>query len=318
MNFEQEITFEELNKENIKEVYDFCEKNVDHWSQPIHYFELASLNDTQFNPKLTIVARDSSKNVVAFFMGTRRKGMILKRDINVLKFFVVERKYREMNFATWLLHKLYKQFKSLGYKGRIKALTSPPDYWFPGVNVKHTAAIFWLKKNGFKHRMLPFLMYRQNIFVELNNPESTKIDLNKEPINEDELYKYIRITPDYFDKTYNFARKFHDWSEEVKLSYRNDPPTTYIAVKKKTDSIVGFATFNAHFDGSFGPTAVLKSLRGQGIGGTLFKWTLYDLKQTGHERCQILWVVGNTVKFYSKVAGAYIGEILFPMDGKIR
>ena len=87
---------------------------------------------------------------------------------------------------------------------------------------------------------------------------------------------------------------------------------------KNSEEVVGFASYNANYLGSWGPTGMKKELRGKGLGGLLLKATLIEMKKQGLKRAQIEWVVGNTIKFYSKVVGAYIGEIYYPMKAKIR
>lgn len=320
MPFTNKFSIEQLTEENVADVHTFCEKNMDHWSQPFRFFKLASLGDTQYNAELTLIARDEDEKVAGFFMGTTRNKTPFFQQGNVLKFFMVRRDLRRQGIGTWMLKKLYVKFKEQGRKGKIQALTSTPDFWFSGVNPKFTAAYFWLQKNGYKKSFWPWNQYRQDLYVEFDNP-NIPIDLDSKPPEVKGNFEFKRVSPEYFERTVEFAKKHHGlgtWPEEIELSYRNDPPTTFIAVNIESDEIIGWATHSGQFDGSFGPTAVLKSLRGQGIGGILLAWSLYDLKQSGHKRCQILWVVGDTVKYYSKVAGAYIGETYYPMKGKIR
>ena len=50
---------------------------------------------------------------------------------------------------------------------------------------------------------------------------------------------------------------------------------------------------------------------------TLFPRIMELIKQKGLDRCEIMWVEGNTVKFYSKVIGAYISPIFYKMYRKI-
>ena len=106
-------------------------------------------------------------------------------------------------------------------------------------------------------------------------------------------------------------------AEEVKISLKLQPPTTFVAKNVKNE-IIGWATHSQFFPGSFGPTGVDASLRGKGIGTELFLWCLWDIKQNGFDTCEIMWVEGNTVKFYSKTIGAYISPIFYPMYKKIK
>ncbi|MFX1556566.1 MAG: GNAT family N-acetyltransferase, partial [Promethearchaeota archaeon] len=184
---------------------------------------------------------------------------------------------------------------------------SRPNYWQPGVDLRHTSLFFFLKKHGFKtYRM------RYNLTLSLENIKNI-------PKNNIEQYNFSRIQPKYFNKTYEFVKKQFPigfWAQEVQLSYKNNPPTTFIA-KDPNDEIVGWATHSNLFPGSFGPTGVLKTLRGKGIGGELLSWCIWDMQQNGLETCTIMWVVGNTIKFYSKVLGAYIHPVFYPMGRKL-
>ncbi len=313
------LKYKTLSEHNLERIYEFCEENVEFWSQPLKYFKRATLGDTQYNENLTVVATETStQKIAAFFMGTTRKSMILKFKENCfLKFFVVKKDLRRNGLATRILDKLYGRFKEEGKKGKISALTTPPDYWFSGVNPKFTPAYFWLKSVGFKRKRF-HNRTRQDLYVNLQ--DNTVIDnFQENPVKEKGKYIFERVSKQYFNKTYEFVKEefFGDWCEEAKLSFSNEPPTTYIAIEKYTDEVVGFATYNAQFYGSFGPTGIKKELRGKGIGSILLKWTLLDMKANGQKKCQILWVVGDTVKYYSKVVNAYIGEIYFPMKSRI-
>ncbi|MHA1821191.1 MAG: GNAT family N-acetyltransferase, partial [Promethearchaeota archaeon] len=237
--------------------------------------------------------------------------------------------YRRIGLGSFLLKELYRRFKSMGIKGKIEVLCSPPEYWFPGISLKYTPALFWLKKNKFKRYKVPFMRFRQNLYVELDpkNNEFIRGYIEKKPPEENNGIIFRRAMVKDREELLEFVKKeFHNiWSLEADMSFKSinfdneaDNSTTFIAIDKISNRIVGFATYNAHFLGSFGPTGVLKSYRGRGIGGLLLKHALYEIKRSGVDRCIILWVVGNTVKYYSKVIGAYIGEVFYPMHGKIK
>jgi GNAT superfamily N-acetyltransferase len=106
------------------------------------------------------------------------------------------------------------------------------------------------------------------------------------------------------------------WPEEVELSLRNDPITTFI-VQDPRGRIIGWASHSIQYPGSFGPTGVKKSERGKGLGSLLLKWCLWDLKSKGMKKCQILWVEGDTIYFYLKSVGARICKIYWEMKKKL-
>ncbi len=74
----------------------------------------------------------------------------------------------------------------------------------------------------------------------------------------------------------------------------------WIAVKDK--QVVGFACFEATMPDYFGPTGVLESLRGKGIGKALLLKSLLSLKERGYAYAIIGWA--GPVDFYKKCVGA--------------
>ena len=74
------------------------------------------------------------------------------------------------------------------------------------------------------------------------------------------------------------------------------------------DEVVAFAAYNvAMFPGTFGPTGTAASQRGRGLGALLLDRCLQDLRQLGHQRCEIAWV--GPVGFYAAKVGAIITRV---------
>ena len=107
------------------------------------------------------------------------------------------------------------------------------------------------------------------------------------------------------------------WPQEVALTFQNHNITTFIAKDPNISKIIGWASHSIHFPGSFGPTGVKKNHQGQGLGGILLDWCLWDLKQMGLKTCKIMWVTGNTVYFYLKSKGAHICEFFWTMKRRV-
>jgi len=300
------MVFKELSKDNIQSIYQLFENNSRFFSIPFDYFLRGTLEDDGMDLNLSLVLFDPEVNKpVAAFIIVRRKEINEKHCF--FKGCVVDEQYRRQGLGSKMLDELIRRVK---YKGITQIVYGPsvPEYWQPGVDIRNTSLYFFLKKHGFKSHRAIF-----NLTVELNV-------INEEPTKKDNEYKYERVQPIDFEKTFNFVKQHfpnNTWADEVRYSFKLQPPTTFIAKNTKNE-IVGWATHSQFFPGSFGPTGVDESLRGKGIGTELFLSCLWDIKQKGLDICEIMWVEGNTVKFYSKAIGAYISPIFYPMYKKIK
>jgi GNAT superfamily N-acetyltransferase len=298
--------FGKLTDENVQSVYQLFENNSPFFSIPIDYFRRGTLEDKGFDSELSLILFESKKlePIAAFIVVIRPK---INENYCFFKGCVVDKEYQRLGIGSRMFKEFLKRAKEKGVT-RIVYGPSVPDYWQPGVDIRNTDLYFFLKKHGFKTQKAIF-----NLTVSLNFMKS-------KPASKKGNYTYERVQPHDFKETFNFV-KLHfpegTWPEEVKSSFERKPPTTFVAKDTKNE-IIGWATHSQFFPGSFGPTGVLKSLRGKGIGTELFLWTLWDLKQNGLDNCEIMWVVGETVKFYSKTVGAYISPIYFPMYKKIK
>ncbi len=299
--------FQSLTQENLQAVYQLFKRNEPFYQIPLEFFQRGSLKDEGFEPDLSLIfGHPETKKPIAAFIAVIKKGWVRKDCF--LKAIIVDQPYRKQGIGSLMLKEIVKRARSkLPWYSNICYGDCPPRYWQPGVDLRHTALLFFLKKQGFKtHGMRHNLTYLLN--HDISEPESVKNN-----------YTFARIKPDEFELTKKFVKanfRLGFWSQEVTLSFENNPPTTFIA-KDKSSAIVGWATHSAHFPGSFGPTGVKKSERGKGIGGALLRWCIYDMKQAGLDTCTILWVVGDTIKFYSKVLGAYIHPIFYPMRRRL-
>ncbi len=310
------LNFAPLSKGNMEAVYNMCEANVAFVSQSYKTFEQSTVGSEYFNPELSIVASDDSGNIVAFFMCVLRRPFFAsvikktKRKVAVLKFFVIKKEWRSKGLGSKIYEMIEGRIKNSAIKSfhiKMDAMASMPDYWFPGLDPRHTEALFFLKKHGFQKGM-----ERINLCVDLTNISEIQ------PLNIINGFEISRALPS--DREELASLKFMPkgyrlgfWPEEIILSFKNDPITTFIAKENQTGKIIGWASHSVSFPGTFGPTGVKSGLQGQGIGGLLLKWCLWDLKQIGVKKCVIRWVSGNTPYFYLKSNGAHICEFYWTM-----
>ncbi len=302
------LQYEPLSEKNAPEVHEFCERETRFWSVPLETFKRFMLRDLDFNPDLTIIVRQGEK-LVGFVAAAKRKSMV-GGPRAMLKAIVVATEYRRKGYGTQLFNELAKRLKTIKLK-KVVAMCAPPDYWFSGVDVRHTPALFFFKTNKF-HKW----GQRINLSVDLTSP-----DLAQPPETRRGNYVYSRATAQDKAELIAFVQKHHgigSWPLETEMVFENDPITNFIARDATTGMLVGWATHSCSFIGSFGPTGVLKDLRGQGIGGVLLRWCMHDLKTTFKQNTMIIrWVTGNTVKFYSKAVGAYISQVFWVMGRRV-
>ncbi|TFF90160.1 MAG: GNAT family N-acetyltransferase [Promethearchaeota archaeon] len=309
------LKFSPLAEGNIKLVHEMCEKNVKHVSKSLETFKRATLGSDLFEKGLSLVAYQGEKNIAAFFMVVLREPFVFKkkRKVAVLKFFVVDENWRYKGIGSNLLYKLMKKLRNHEkkcFKMKFEFGTSMPDYWFPGLDPRHTEAYFFLKKHGFKKKG-----ERINLCIDLGafSDKRPPSQLNDIKISRATLEDKEELVPlKFIPKAYQLGF----WPQETALSYKNDPISCFVA-KNKKGRIFGFAAHSVHFPGSFGPTGVNGKLQGRGIGGLLLNWCLWDIKQKGLLKAKIMWVVGDTVYFYLKTKGAHICEFFWPMHGRI-
>lgn len=297
--------FKSLDNDNVIAIYELFKRNKIESLLPLEYFKKGTLQDVGFDPDLTLILESENKQeIIAALIAVIRS--INSREYCYLKAFLIDKKSQRQGIGTLMLKKLISRARSKGIAG-ISYGDSVPNYWQPGVDLRHTSLYFFLKKHKFRS-----LKMRQNLTVNLEN-------LKLDPKRRLEGYIFERINKIDFQKLYHFVKtNFPEgtWAEEVALSFIYNPPTTFIA-KDTQHNIIGWATHSQLFPGSFGPTGVSIDFRGKGIGAELLKWALWDMKQNHITKATIMWVVGNTIKYYSKVIDAYIFPVFIPMTYKL-
>ena len=97
----------------------------------------------------------------------------------------------------------------------------------------------------------------------------------------------------------NFSPK---WADEISVGFTRQPITVFIATIDR--EIAGFAAYECTRRGFFGPTGVLQSAQGRGIGKALLLASLRALHEMGY----VYAIIGaaGPVRFYQKTVGAII------------
>ncbi|MFT3784591.1 MAG: GNAT family N-acetyltransferase [Tepidisphaeraceae bacterium] len=90
------------------------------------------------------------------------------------------------------------------------------------------------------------------------------------------------------------------WADEISVGYANKPTSVFIAIRD--GEVIGFGAYECTCRGFFGPTGVMPSERGKGIGGALLLACLQGMKEVGYNYA-IIGGAGPT-EFYAKTCGA--------------
>ena len=96
------------------------------------------------------------------------------------------------------------------------------------------------------------------------------------------------------------------WADETSVAMARQPVSCFVATHE--NKIIGFADYECTRRGYFGPTGVLESYRGKGVGTALLLAALVGLRDMGYTYA----VIGGAgpVDFYRKTVGA----IVIPFD----
>ena len=291
------MDYTHLDLDNIKQVYELFKQNKVLSLIPFEY--------SDFDPEFTLICKTKESNeIIAAFIPIIRSTSLGK--VCFLKACLVDKTFQRKGIGTDLLNELISRVSSKGVN-MISYGDSVPNYWQPGVDLRHTSLYFFLKKNKFRTKKM-----RQNLIVNLENMEI-------KPKKQYGEYSFERIGQSDFQNLFNFVKRTFpegSWAEEVALSFNSEPPTSFVA-KDAQNEIIGWASHSNLFPGSFGPTGVLISQRGKGICTQLLNWALWDMKQNNITKATIMWVVGDTIKYYSKAVGAHIFPVFIPMTRNI-
>ena len=92
------------------------------------------------------------------------------------------------------------------------------------------------------------------------------------------------------------------WADEISVGFAHKPVTVYIATRAA--HVVGFAGYECTRRAFFGPTGVIESERGRGLGRALLIASLWGLRELGY----VYAVIGGAgpTSFYERTVGAIV------------
>jgi len=109
----------------------------------------------------------------------------------------------------------------------------------------------------------------------------------------------FEITPvrNFIEQNFSLA-----WADEISVGFAQQPVSVYIATRNSR--VIGFAGYECTRRNFFGPTGVIESERGRGIGRELLLSALRGLREMGY----VYGVIGGAgpVEFYRAAVGAIV------------
>ena len=92
------------------------------------------------------------------------------------------------------------------------------------------------------------------------------------------------------------------WADEISVGFADKPVTVVIATRQ--GRVIGFAGYECTRKAFFGPTGVVESERGSGIGTALLIASLWGLRELGY----VYGIIGGAgpVEFYERTVGAFV------------
>jgi predicted N-acetyltransferase YhbS len=92
------------------------------------------------------------------------------------------------------------------------------------------------------------------------------------------------------------------WADEISVGFANKPVSVVVATR--AGSVIGFAAYECTRKAFFGPTGVVESERGSGIGTALLIASLWGLRELGY----VYAIIGGAgpADFYERAVGAVV------------
>lgn len=166
-----------------------------------------------------------------------------------------------------------------------------PDYLWPGVDTRETAAICMFEAMGYA---LSRVHYNMSLDL-VNLPETAGKVERPGPEDRHSIEGWLET-------------HWPNWTEEALVGFdRGD-----FLFSRDSEGIAGFSTWNVNRLGWFGPMAVRPSLIGAGRGRALLIEALHEMRRQGFEDAEIAWIGPH--KFYSATVGAVIHRAFWVLE----
>jgi len=220
-------------------------------------------------------------------------------SVGHLDLLAVDPEYRRRGHGTQLIAQAEQGLRELGCT-IVRVAGNPPDYAFPGVDVRYTPAVCALTKAGYAHERTAW-----NMTAELKPgsraladtaPAEARLAASGIEVRVAEANDIARLRPIIA------AEWGGHWAAEI-----TSAQAVHIAVQDGEP--IAFAAWGCTRPSWFGPMGTRSAAKGLGIGSVLLRRCLADQAKAGLARAQIGWV--GPVPFYSAAADAVIERVFF-------
>jgi GNAT superfamily N-acetyltransferase len=211
-----------------------------------------------------------------------------------LDLLLVDPGFRRRGIARGMLAELEQVLRAAG-KTAIAVQGNAPDYAWPGVDVRYTAAICALQAAGYTHDRTAW-----NMTAALPVPEKK--------MREAEGVQVRRVAESDLDslRAMVSAQWGPAWVAEVERAVLGSGG---VHAAFRDGQPVAFAAWGGCRPSWFGPMGTLPAASGLGLGSILLRRCLADQAALGLDSAQIGWV--GPVPFYSNAVGAIIERVFF-------
>jgi GNAT superfamily N-acetyltransferase len=220
-------------------------------------------------------------------------------SVGHLDLLAVDPEHRRKGLGAQLIAEVEQGLRELGCTV-VRVAGNPPDYAFPGVDVRYTPAVCALTKAGYAHERTAW-----NMTAELKPdsraladtaPAEARLAAEGVTVRVAEANDIARLRPIIT------AEWGGHWAAEI-----TSAQAVHIAVRDGEP--IAFAAWGCTRPSWFGPMGTRPAAKGLGIGSVLLRRCLADQAKAGVTRAQIGWV--GPVPFYSAAADAYIERVFF-------
>jgi GNAT superfamily N-acetyltransferase len=212
---------------------------------------------------------------------------------------LVHPEHRRRGLAREMLEELENEFRQRELT-TVRARGNPPDFAWPGVDVRYTPAVCAFLALGYAHSGTAWNM---TALLPVDAPERPAPD-------GIEIRRATREDLAALHKTVE-AQWGPLWTVEAERAI--DRGGVHIALRD--DAIVAFAAWGACRPSWFGPMGTLPGATGLGLGGILLRRCLDDQAALGLPSAQIGWV--DPVPFYANAVNAAIERVFFLFEKRL-
>ena len=263
------------------------------------------LEEPERNAAYQLLAWDGDQLVGAMLGASRSFGV---GRAGWIRLFAVHPDYRRQGIASQLLRMLEERMVDDGIR-IIHVGNSAPNYFWPGLDVRYTAAYCFLERHGFQRQGEAV-----NMCMDLGARDWETHMEEQRLAKQGVQIRRLREEDRESFRSWLESRWSPAWTREGMDAFDNQPISAFVAVQN--GRIRAFAAYNVTmFENSFGPMGTEEELRGLGIGRVLLYRCLQDMKALGHSCAEAGWV--GPIAFYSRVADAWIHRVFWWMHKQV-